>query len=161
MTDSERRQRVEELVLSHGDMVYRLAYQNTGSTSDAEDVMQEVFLSLLTKDAPLDDDVHIRYWLVRVTLNRCHNLMTTARRKRTVPLDESLHLYAPENESILSDVMQLPPKYRSVIYLHYYEGYTIAEIADLMRVKPNTVGSWLSRGRKRLRLMLEEQEDQS
>lgn len=160
MTDSERRQRVEELVLRHGDMVYRLAYQNTGSTSDAEDVMQEVFLSLLTKDAPLDDDVHIRYWLVRVTLNRCHNLMTTARRKRTVPLDEALHLYAPENESILSDVMQLPPKYRSVIYLHYYEGYSIAEIADLMRVKPNTVGSWLSRGRKRLRLILEEQEDQ-
>lgn len=160
MTDSERRQRVEELVLRHGDMVYRLAYQNTGSTSDAEDVMQEVFLSLLTKDAPLDDDVHIRYWLVRVTLNRCHNLMATARRKRTVPLDEALHLYAPENESILSDVMQLPPKYRSVIYLHYYEGYSIAEIADLLRVKPNTVGSWLSRGRKRLRLILEEQEDQ-
>lgn len=156
MTDSERRLRVEELVRTHGDMIFRLAYQNTASASDAEDILQDVCVSMLTKNAPIEDDVHIRHWLIRVTLNKCHNLMVSSHKKRSVPLDDALQLYAPEDEQILSEVMELPMKYRNVIYLHYYEGYTIAEIADLLRVKPNTVGSWLSRARKRLKLMLEE-----
>lgn len=156
MTDSERRQRVEELARQYGDMIFRIAYQNTLSVSDSEDILQDVCLKMLTKDAPLDDDAHIRYWLVRVTLNHCHNLMASAHRKRNVPLEEAYHIYAPEDERVLSELTQLPPKYRNVIYLRYYEGYSIAEIADLMHTKPGTVGSWLNRARKRLRLLLED-----
>lgn len=156
MTDNERKARVEELVRTYGDMIFRLAYQNTASATDAEDVLQDVSLAMLTKDAPLEDVGRMRYWLVRVTLNRCHNLTSAASRRRSAPLEEAYHLYAPEDETILADVMELPAKYRSVIYLHYYEGYSISEIAELMRVKPGTVGSWLSRARKRLKLLLEE-----
>ena len=159
MTENERRGRVTELIRRHGDMIYRLAYQNTGSVHDAEDILQDTALAMLTKDAPLEDDERIRYWLVRVTLNKCHNLMHAGHRRMNVPLSDAVQLYAPEDESILDEVMSLPPKYRSVIYLYYYEGYSIAEIADLLQSRPSTVGSWLNRARKRLRLRLEEQED--
>lgn len=155
-SDSEIRDRVEVLVKRHGDMIYRLAYQNTGSVHDAEDIYGEVSLAMLTKNAPLFDDEYIRHWLVRVTLNKCHNLNAAPPKKRNVPLENAMHLYAPEQESILNEVMTLPPKYRTAVYLHYYEGYTIAETASFMRTKPATVGTWLSRARKRLRIMLEE-----
>lgn len=150
------RERVTYLVQLHGDMIYRLAYQQTGSTADAEDVYGDVCLAMLTKNAPLFDDDHIRHWLVRVTINRSHNLMNAFHRKRSLPLEKAADLSTSENESILDEVMSLPPKYRTAVYLHYYEGYSIAEIADIMHAKPATVGTWLSRARKQLKIMLEE-----
>ena len=154
--DKVIRERVAILVQQHGDMIYRLAFQNTGSSSDAEDIYGDVCLALLTKNAPLFDDDHIRHWLVRVTLNRCRNLMNSSHKKRSLPLYKAVNSSAPENEGILSDVMALPPKYRTAVYLHYYEGYSIAEVADLMHAKPATVGTWLSRARKQLKIMLED-----
>ncbi|MBQ3264381.1 MAG: RNA polymerase sigma factor [Ruminococcus sp.] len=154
--NSEIRARVELLVERYSNMIFRLAYQNTGSLTDAEDIFGDVCLAMLTKKAPLYDEEHIRNWLVRVTLNKCRNLTASSARRLNVSLSAASSMASPVHEDILSEVMSLPPKYRTVLYLHYYEGYSIAEVADLMHAKPATVGTWLSRARKRLKILLEE-----
>lgn len=139
----------------YGDMVLRLACQRLGSMADAEDTAQEVFLSLMGQ-REFRGEEHLRRWLVRVTLNKCSNLAASAWWRRTAPLCEGLPALAPEEREALEEVRALPPKDRDVIYLHYYEGYTIAEIADLLGEKPNTVGARLTRARKKLKILLEE-----
>lgn len=134
----------------YSDTVYRVAYHGTATAQDAEDVTQEVFVKLLEKTRSFKSPEHLKAWLIRVTINLCHNFYRSA--KRFSALDENLA--APENnesESVLSYVKALPENYRNAIYLHYYEGYTAEEIGDILGAKTNTVLSWLSRGRKALR----------
>ena len=85
-----------------------------------------------------------------MAINKCKNLRR-AKRSGEVPLPEVLPAPIAEEGSVLEEVRALPQPYRSAIYLHYYEGYTAAEVGDIMGAKRNTVLSWLSRGRKALR----------
>ena len=132
------------------DTVYRLAVHNARSTADAEDVTQEVFEALLKHRQSFRDAEHLKAWLIRVTLNKCRSLHRLQRREAG---ELSTHLAAPPapDSSVLDEVRALPEHYRSAIYLHYYEGYTAAEIGAMLRASPNTVLSWLSRGRKKLK----------
>ena len=145
------KQQAEKIIRQYADMIFRIAFQNLKNKSDAEDILQDVCFALLIKDAPLYDEAHIKPWLIRVTLNKCANFHKSAWRTKTDPLDEHLELCAPENESILDELMRLPKNYRNTLYLFYYEGYSIEEIAKLLDKKPATVGSWLSRARKKLK----------
>lgn len=132
------------------DTVYRVAYHNTQSEADAQDITQETFMKLLDDSRSFKDAEHLKAWLIRVTINLCHNLYRSS--KKTVQLDESLAM--PENiqaESVLDYVRVLPENYKNAIYLHYYEGYTAEEIGGILGAKTNTVLSWLSRGREILR----------
>ena len=132
------------------DTVYRLAVHNARSTADAEDVTQEVFEALLKHRQPFRDAEHLKAWLIRVTLNKCRSLHRLQKREAG---ELSPHLAAPPSPdgSVLDEVRALPEHYRSAIYLHYYEGYTAAEIGAMLRASPNTVLTWLSRGRKKLK----------
>lgn len=144
-------------VEQYGSMVLRLAFQRLKSQADAEDVGQEVFLALLRERVFQDED-HLKRWLVRVTLHRCEDLRRSAWRRRTVPLEErtAWAAFTPEETACLEELWSLKPRDRDVIYLHYYEGYTIAEMAELLGENPNTVSARLGRARKKLRLLLEE-----
>lgn len=138
---------------NYTDTVYRVAVHNTSCPADAEDVTQEAMLKLLDKSRTFTDAEHLKAWLIRVTINLCRNLNRSS--GRTAELDESLA--APEThpgESVLSYVKQLPENYRNAIYLHYYEGYSAKEIAEILSSRQNTVLSWLSRGREMLREMM-------
>ena len=144
----------EEVLEKYGKMVIRIAFTNVRNMSDAQDIAQNVFLTMLTKKPRFESEEHKKAWLIRATINRCKNHVKSLWFSRTEPLPDTLD-YLPEEESdVLAAVLSLPKNYRTAIHLYYYEGYTINEIAALLRKKPATIGTWLSRGRKALKIML-------
>lgn len=148
--------RAEKVIRQHADMIYRIALNNLKNPSDAEDIFQDVCLCLLTKNAPLFDDVHIKYWLIRVTVNKCKNFSKALWQTKTQSLDLSAENPKEEISLIPELVYSLPQKYRNVIYLYYYEEYTVSEIAEILKENKNTINSRLQRARKKLKDILEE-----
>ena len=139
-------------------MLLRIAMTRLPSSADAEDVVQEVFLKLLTARPQFRDPEHEKAWLIRATLHRACDMARAAAR-RDLPLEDAELLPGgelPEPSPILSAVQDLPAKYSAVIHLYYYEGYSIQEISKLLRLPVPTVGTRLSRGRERLRQLLKE-----
>lgn len=139
-------------------MLLRIAMTRLPSPADAEDVVQEVFLKLLTARPQFRDPEHEKAWLIRATLHRACDMARAAAR-RDLPLEDAELLPGgelPEPSPILSAVQALPAKYSAVIHLYYYEGYSIQEISKLLRLPVPTVGTRLSRGRERLRQLLKE-----
>ena len=139
-------------------MLLRIAMTRLASPADAEDAVQDVFLKLLTARPQFRDDEHEKAWLIRATLHRACDMARAAER-RNLPLETAEVLPGgelPEPSPILSAVQALPAKYSAVIHLYYYEGYSIKEIANLLRLPVPTVGTRLSRGRERLRQILKE-----
>lgn len=116
-------------------------------------------MSLLTKNAPLYDDVHIKHWLIRVTINKCKNFKNTVWQSRTEPLDFKMQGEVTQDNSALELIQTLPKNYRNVVYLYYFEEYTVPEIAEILGASKNTVNSQLQRARKKLRKILEEGDD--
>ncbi len=151
-----KKEKAEEIIRTYADMIYRLALQNLKNPDDASDIFQEVCLSLLTKNAPLYDDVHIKYWLIRVTINKCKDLRKSVWNTRTEPLKLDFVEKAEEDLSALELIFSLPINYRNVVYLYYYEKYTVTEIAQILGKSKNTVSSQLQRARKKLRTILED-----
>lgn len=139
----------------YADMVRRICLVHLKNESDTEDIFQTVFLKYVLHSAPFESEEHEKAWLIRVTVNACRDLLRDLFRARTVPLEQWQALAPsspdPETREVLEAVLALPVKYRDVVYLHYYEGYTAAEIGAMLRASPNTVLSWLSRGRKKLK----------
>ena len=121
-------------VQRYSDTVYRTAVHNCRCTADAEDVVQDVFEKLLHYNGIFESEEHLKAWLLRVAINRCRDLTRAAHQKDT-ELDENLP--APdaleEDGSVLDAIRTLPENYRNAIYLHYYEGYTAAEIGGVLR----------------------------
>ncbi len=150
---------IRRVVEDYSPMLLRLAMTRSLSTADAEDAVQEVFLRLLTQLPRFRDGEHERAWLIRTTIHRASDLRKAAS-NRTLPLEEADVVAMPEeaeSSPILSAVQALPEKYSTVIHLYYYEGYTIKEIAKLLGLPTPTVGTRLSRGREKLRKLLEEE----
>lgn len=152
------KERAEEIIKQHSDMVYRIAVQNVKNPNDAQDIFQEVCMALLTKNAPLFDELHIKNWLIRVTINKCNNFNKSVWQSRTESIDEHSNLIAPETNMVLEELYKLPENYRNVIYLYYYEEYTIPEIADILGKSQNTISAQLQRARKKLKKILDEGE---
>lgn len=151
-----KKEKAEQIVRQHADMIYRIALQNLKNPVDAQDIFQEVCLSLLTKNAPLFDDVHIKHWLIRVTINKCRNLRKSVWNTRTEPLNPNFSTVKEEDLSVLELIFSLPINYRNVVYLYYFEQYTVPEIAQILGKSKNTVNSQLQRARKKLRKILED-----
>ena len=132
-------------VQKYSDAVYRAAIHNSRCTADAEDVVQDVYEKLLHYNGTFESEEHLKAWL-------------RAAHQKDTELDENLP--APdafEDGSVLDAVRALPENYRNAIYLHYYEGYTAAEIGRMMGAPSNTVLSWLRRARAQLHTMLKEE----
>lgn len=138
----------------YADTVRRICFLHLKNYHDAEDVFQEVFLKYALHSAPFESCEHEKAWLIRVSINACKDILKNAF-KRNVSYLEDL-LYDPsyiqeENKEILNTVLNLPEKYRIAVYMVYYEGYTVVEIAKILGKKENTVYSWLTRGKDRLK----------
>ena len=138
----------------YGDMVRRLCLVHLKNPADTEDIFQNVFLKYVLSSVVFESPEHEKAWLIRVTINACKDLVKSFFRSRTVPLEELLDQPAPlseEHREVLEAVLALPQKYRDAVYLHYYEGYTAAEIGKLLGKNTNTVYTLLTRARERLR----------
>ncbi len=138
------------LFQQYHDDVFRLALSYTRSVQDAEDVCQTVFLKLLEQPTLLPG--HEKAWLTQVTVNQCRSLLRSWWRRNTAPLDETLScdFETEDQSSLFHAVMQLKPKYRVVVYLHYYEGYSTREIAQLLHISRTAVTTRLQRARQAL-----------
>lgn len=158
ISNKEKRKRIEDIVRKYSDFIFRLAYQNLHNRFDAEDILQEVSVTLVTANAPLYDEAHLKSWLVTVTLNKCRNLKRAEKRREFIPLDECLALEAPKANEIMEELWRLPEKYRNTVYLYYYESFKISEIAEMLGKSPNTVSSWLRRARKALGIIIKQEE---
>lgn len=141
----------------YGDMVRRLCLVHLKNPADTEDIFQNVFLKYVLSPVVFESAEHEKAWLIRVTINACKDLVKSFFRSRTVPLEELLDQPAPlseERREVLEAVLALPQKYRDAVYLHYYEGYTAAEIGKLLGKNTNTVYTLLTRAREQLRKTL-------
>ncbi len=146
---------VESLLQRYKDDVYRLALSYTRNITEAEDVCQTIFLKLMEQRAIQPG--REKSWLMQVTANQCRSLLRSAWWRTTVPL-EDCHTLAPMAQNgVYQAVMALEPKYRVVVYLHYYEQYTTREIAALLRIRQTTVTTRLSRARQKLKETLREE----
>ena len=143
-----------ELLQKYSAMVLRVAFSNVKNMQDAQDIAQDVFLSVLTKCPQFESEEHEKAWLIRVTINRCKNHVKSFWNRRTEGLSEDLSYLPKEETGVMEAVLALPQNYRNAIHLHYYEGYSINEIAELLHKKPATVGTWLARGRAALKSAL-------
>ena len=137
------RQEAERLVETYSDLVLRLSYSYLNQTQDAQDICQTVFLKLLERAPDFVSSDHEKAWIIRTTANTCKDLLKSHWRRTTVAMEAASHIPAPE------------PKYRAVIYLYYYEGYSSKEIARLLGRNPATVATQLRRGRTQLKDLLE------
>lgn len=136
----------------YADTVYRLAFVRTKSSNDSDDILQEVFLRYMKVWNKMQSEEHVKAMLLRITVNCSNSLKTSFWFKKTEGLDENL--VAPQNTDqpdVLSAVLNLPVKYRTVIHLHYYCGYSVNEIAKIEKLNPSTVKTHLSRAREILK----------
>ncbi len=149
----------ERIVKKHIDTVYRIALSYTKTSADADDVVQQTFLKLLTKSPVFNDSEHEKRWLIRVCINECNNLFSSFWRKYVESIEEMTAEPAftmKESSELYEAMKQLPAKCRIVIYLFYYEGYSSKEIAEIIHIKEATVRTRLVRGRKLLGTLLKE-----
>ena len=152
----------------YADMVYRLARSQMKNTTDADDLFQEVFVRLVSHIQDLESWEHVKAWLIRVTIN-CAKKHYEQYWNRNVDYmeepermaDEGDGYELPEEHPVRAAVQKLPPKYRAAIFLRYYEGYAVGEIARMLGVKPALVSTWLARGREKLKMMLGGEMDES
>lgn len=147
-------QEVNRAVEQYADTVRRLCTLYMKNDADTEDIFQTVFLKYVLCSVDFRDREHEKAWIIRVTINACKDLLRSFFRSRTVSLDEMAEQAAPqppEYSEVLEAVLSLPRKYRDVVYLHYYEGYTAPQIGELLGKNVNTVYTLLTRSKGMLR----------
>ena len=155
--ESMDREEAGRLAEKFAPSVYRLAYARTGNRADAEDMMQEAFLKLLSAGPELRDDEHAKAWLLRVAAQRATDLFRHIRRRKEVSLSNAEGLpggFEPEPGEALQEVLALPANYRIPIHLFYYEEMSVAQIAAVVGSSEEVVKTRLSRGRALLRQRL-------
>ena len=142
------------------DTVFRLAFSWLKSPADADDVTQNVLLSLYRTENQFESDEHVRSWLMKVTVNECRKVWRRPFRSHENIDDyaETLAFEDPSYRDLFEAIMQLDRDKRTVIVLYYIEGYSIKEIAEILNVPAATIGTRLARARAKLAQYLKEEE---
>lgn len=145
---------------TYGNTILRCAYSYLHNMADAEEILQDTLLKLLTAAPVFESEAHKKAWLLRVAANLSKNRIDYNALRASDELDETLAAEGREDLSFVWDaVKNLPVQFREVIHLHYYEGYSTEEIAKILGRNPATVRSDLRRGREKLKSVLKEDYD--
>lgn len=151
----------EALVKRHEHRLYRTALAIMGNSPDAEDIVQGAFLRAYEKAPKFETEEHERAWMIRVTVNLCHSRLRSPWKKRMEPLLASYPAAEPEQHELLESIQAMPPKYRTVIHLFYYESCSVKDISELTGQKEATIRSLLTRARQKLKSVLKEDNGES
>ncbi|WP_297212451.1 RNA polymerase sigma factor [uncultured Flavonifractor sp.] len=151
MTESNR---LESVIRTYENTLYRAALAILGDPQEAEDVVQDTFLRLWEKAPLFESPAHERAWLLKVAVNNCKSRLRAPWRRRAAPLLDSYPAADRSEQAVLEVIQSLPPKDRTVLHLYYYEGYQTAEIAAMTGWREGTVRSRLARARDKLRQLL-------
>ena len=147
-------QEVNEAIERYADTVQRLCMIHLKNYADTEDIFQTVFLKYALSSVSFENEEHEKAWFIRVTINACKDLLKSFFRSRTVSLDEIAEQSSEmptDDREVLEAVLSLPPKYKDVVYLHYYEGYTAPQISRILGKNVNTIYTLINRSRQLLR----------
>ena len=146
----------EQAIALYGEMVYRVLRIHVKDKADADDLYQETFIRLMRNRKPFTDEEHRKAWLLRVALNLCKDFHNSYWQRRVVSLNTTSDLSTEDepDAGVVQAVMKLPEKMRIAVHLHYYEGYSVPEIARLLDRKENSIYSDLSRARIKLKKWL-------
>lgn len=152
------KEQFESLVEKYMDMIYRVAYSQTKNSDDANDVTQDVLIQLYKSNKKFESDVHIKNWLIKVTVNQCKMLFRTPWSKmedisnyaETIGFEDESHL------DLFFAVMKLDKKYRVPLMLFYYEGYSTKEISSFLGISEKTISTRLFRAKAILKDYLKE-----
>ncbi len=152
--------RITEIYTRQVHTVWRVCYSFMQNPHDTDDMVQETFVKLMTKGPVFDDVNHERGWLIVTASNLCRDALK-AKARQHENLDDHRELAADEPvlDDLLSMILKLKDNYKTVLYLFYYEGYQITEIADLLRISVPKVKTTLHRARKKLKAVLEDHEE--
>lgn len=153
----------ESVVAEYSDLVYRIAISQIKNKQDAEDIFQEVFISLIKNIDDIKNETHLKHWLIRATINRVKNHNLCFWKKKVDIMDvttlgetSSLQDKNTQIDEVRKEIGALPHKLRSVVYLYYYEEYSVDEIATILEIPSGTVKSRLHTARRTLRIQLKE-----
>ena len=153
--------RFEIAYTNYADAMYRIALSHMSRREDAEDVVHDVFIKYMQTSPSFADDDHERAWLIRVTVNRCRDLLRRRAIRRYVGFDEIEEIPADEEpyegNGIIALVSELPEKYRSVMVLHYLEEMSVEQCASILELSVSAVKMRLSRGREMLKIQIEKE----
>lgn len=142
-------------------ILYRIAFTYVKNNQDAEDLLQEVFIKRMYSAPEFESEEHEKRWMIRITVNMAKNYVKSFWNRNKLALDELLESsevlqwqFNEEERDIFSEIMKLPEKQRIAIYLHYFEGYTCKEVADILKCKESAVKMRLQKGRELLKVSL-------
>ncbi len=151
--------RAEYLVERYADLLLRVGCTWLGDRDDAQDICQNVLIKLLDRPRDFPDPGQERAWVIRLAVNECKNWKKSAWNRHRAPLEEGAALSTedpePEDGTLLDRARALPEMYREVIFLRYYEGYEVREIAKLLGLPAPVVSTRLKRAKEKLKIMLE------
>lgn len=139
---------IQTAVINYSHTVVKTAFSYLKNIVDAEDITQDTFLALMQKQPKFENEEHLKAWLIRVAINKCKNHLKSGWFRSNNPIPEDLPYLPPDQNELLSVVLSLDIKYRLPVHLYYYEGYSIKEIAEILKKPTATIGTRLSRGRK-------------
>lgn len=143
--------RIEAVVHTYGNLLFRICLVMLGNESDAEDAIQETIITYLQKAPEFGTSEHEKAWLITVATNKCRDLLRFRQRHPQVDLAEVGEL-SPNAEScgMLEALMALPEKFRTVLTFYYVEEYSVSQIANIIGKTPSAVKMRLQKGRKLL-----------
>lgn len=151
---------INHLADKYINTVLRISYTYLGNRADAEDTVQDVFLQIIDKKPEFNDETHEKAWIVRTTVNMCKNKLNLFWNKNKISIDDAQDFAVYDEydtgSEVLKAVLSPPPKYRIVIYMYYYEGYSTPEIAKLTSQNDSTVRSLMRRAKDKLKNILKE-----
>jgi len=146
---------VEYIVENYGNMLYKLAAAQLNNKSDAYDALQDVMLKIHAEKTEWKDETHLKAWLIRAVINKCRDYNKSRWNKKTVALDTAFGLSRTDPDFELQNALaKLPEKLKVTLYLHYYEGYKVNEIAKMLKVGESGIKKRLVKGREMLKSYL-------
>ena len=159
---SDMQLKVEEAVMEYGDMLFRVCMVLLCNEQDAQDAVQDTFCSYMEHSAGFRNREHEKAWLIRVATNRCMDVHRGRSRHPSVQWEDvDQYCEFPEQSEVLAELMNLPDPLKTVVYLHYIEGYKAAEIAQMLGITLHAVKKRMQRGRECLKLILGKEEPSS
>lgn len=144
---------IEKMVEMYSGQLFRLCFTILRNSADAEDAVSNTFIKYLTKAPAFLEEEHRKAWLIRVATNICKDMLRAGRYRQHLDLNAIHTVASPQTDNtVLEEMLRIPEKYRTVLYLYYIEGYRTGEIAQMLSISPATARKRLQHGRKKLKL---------
>ncbi len=163
-TNGASNERLSAAYELYSDMLYRIAITQLGGSDDAMDAVHDVFLRFIDSAPVFSDSEHEKAWFIRSVINRCHDILRHKNVRNHLSVDEIQHIANDDSQAqaqirLRTALASIPEKYRIAVTLHYLEGFSVEEVASILRIGVSAAKMRLSRGREALKRNIEKEEN--